>query len=72
VTTYSIPITNGYIPPEGPFDTNKIYLTFVNNRAAESYMNQYSTANVEDGITAARQAYNATLPIQPVEPENDA
>ena len=73
MTTYTIPITDGYTPPDGPFDTNEVYMTFVNNRAAESYMNQYSTANVEDGITAAREAYNAALPVPPpVEPEDDA
>lgn len=62
-TDYTITIEDGYTPPEGPFATNDDYLTFVMNRAAESYMNQYGTANVEDGITAAREAYNAALPV---------
>ena len=66
-TDYTITIEDGYIVPEGPFATNDDYLTFVMNRAAESYMNQYGTANVEDGITAAREAYNASLPQPPAE-----
>lgn len=60
MTTYTIPITDNYTPPEGAFATNEAYMTFVCNMASQSYMNQYGTANVEDGITAARAAYNAT------------
>jgi hypothetical protein len=62
MSTYTIDISDNYTPPEGPLDTNEAYLTYVLNRAAESYKNQYSTADVESGITAAREAYNASLP----------
>jgi len=37
------------------------------NRAAESYMAQYKTATVNEGIQAACDAYNAALPVPPVE-----
>lgn len=64
-TDYTVTIEDGYVVPEGPLATNDDYITFVMNMAAQSYMNQYGTANVEDGITAAREAYNATLPQDP-------
>ena len=61
-TDYTITIEDDYVVPEGPLATNDDYVTFVMNRAADSYMNQYGTDNVEDGVTAAREAYNAALP----------
>ena len=61
-TDYTITIEDGYVAPEGPFATNDDYLTFVMNNAALSYKVQYGTDTVEDGITAAREAYNASLP----------
>jgi hypothetical protein len=64
--TYTINITDDYVTPEGPLDTNEAYLTFVLNMAAASYAKQYAAADKEAGITAAREAYNAALP-QPVE-----
>jgi len=48
--------------PEGELKTDADYLSFVLSRAAESYKNQYGAATLEDGITAAREAYNAALP----------
>lgn len=62
-TDYTITIDDAYVTPEGPFATNDDYLTFVMNKAAESYKAQYGTATVEEGITAAREAYNAALPV---------
>ena len=59
---YVITIEDGYTPPEGPILTNEGYVEFVMSMASLSYMNQYGTANVEDGVTAAREAYNAALP----------
>ena len=61
-TDYTITIDDAYVTPEGPFATNDDYLTFVMNNAALSYKVQYGTDTVEDGITAAREAYNAALP----------
>jgi hypothetical protein len=46
----------------GPFDTDEAYCQFVMANAAESYMKQYGTATPDEGITAAREAYNASLP----------
>ena len=62
MTTYTITITDDYTVPEGPMADNQAYLTFVMNKAAESYRNQYAAADFEAGITAAREAYNAALP----------
>ncbi len=64
--TYTLNITDDYTVPEGPFADNAAYLTFVMNKAAESYAKQYAAADKEAGITAAREAYNAALPA-PVE-----
>ena len=49
-------------PGPGPFATDEEYCQFVMSNAAESYMKQYSTATTDEGITAAREAYNASLP----------
>jgi len=51
--TYTIEISDAYTPPEGPFATNEDYVAHVMNMAARSYAGQYSTADVESGITAA-------------------
>ena len=68
MTDYTITIEDGYVVPEGPLATNDDYVTFVMNMAAESYMNQYDTATSDEGITAAREAYNASLPPVVEEP----
>ena len=60
--TYTLEISDDYAPPEGPFATNEDYVAHVMNMAARSYAGQYSTADVESGITAAREAFNASLP----------
>lgn len=67
MTTYSINVTADVYPQPGEIATNEEYLTFVVNRAAESYQNQYGAASKDAGVTAAREAYNAALPA-PVEP----
>jgi hypothetical protein len=70
MTTYSINvIADVYPQPTEPLVTNEAYLTFVLNRAAESYQNQYSAASKDAGVTAAREAFNASLPQpEPIEP----
>jgi hypothetical protein len=60
--TYTIEISDAYAPPEGPFADNTAYVAHVMNMAARSYAGQYSTEDVESGITAAREAFNASLP----------
>lgn len=49
-------------PDPGPFDTDAEYCQFVMSNAALSYQAQYATATPDAGITAAREAYNASLP----------
>ena len=61
MTTYTITVSDDYVVPTGPLTTNTHYMTFVMNKAAESYRNQYAAADFEAGITAAREAYNAAL-----------
>jgi hypothetical protein len=64
--SYTITIVDGYVAPTEPLDTNEAYVTFVMNMAAMSYATQYGTATSDEGITAAREAFNASLPA-PVE-----
>ena len=72
MTTYSINVTaDAYPQPTAPLDTNEAYLTFIVNRAAESYQNQYSAASKDAGVTAAREAFNASLPQPEPEPEQE-
>ena len=62
--TYTIDITPDVYPqPTAPV-TKEEYLTYVLNRAAESYANQYGAASKEDGIQAATDAFNASLPVE--------
>ena len=61
--TYTTVIEDKYTFLNETFDTNEDYINFVLNKAAESYQKQYNTNTVEDGITAAREAYNNALPV---------
>jgi len=61
MTPYNIEIDNAYVPPVGPITDNATYVNFVMNMAAQSYKRQYETPTSEDGITAAREAYNSGL-----------
>lgn len=61
-TDYTVAIDDAYVVPEGAL-TKQQYVTFVMNKAAESYKNQYATATVDEGIQAACDAYNAALPV---------
>lgn len=68
MTDYAVQVTDAYVVPEGSLDAEQ-YVNFVMNRAAESYMAQYKTATVNEGIQAACDAYNAALPVPPTEEE---
>ena len=59
-TNYTITIDDAYAVPEGAM-TKEQYVTFVMNKAAESYKNNYGTADFGSGIQAACDAYNASL-----------
>ena len=65
---YTIDIRDDYTVPAGPL-TAEQYVEFVMNRAAESYKVQYKTDTVNEGIQAATDAYNASLPPAPLEAE---
>ena len=58
---YVIVIVPKYVVPDGPLNDAQ-YVDFVQNMAAMSYMAQYGVATPEEGIAAARAAYNASLP----------
>ena len=60
-TNYALVIDDAYAVPEGAM-TKEQYVTFVMNKAAESYRNSYGTADFDSGIQAACDAYNASLP----------
>lgn len=60
-TDYTSTIEDSYVAHEGPLATNEDYINFVINMAAASYQAQYGTATVDEGVTAAREAYNAAL-----------
>ena len=51
----------GYVPSPSIINTNDDYLVFVINGALQSYMSQYNQPTPEDGLTAARVAYNASI-----------
>jgi hypothetical protein len=62
MTDYTVQIVDDYVAPTTPLATNAEYVDMVMNMAAQSYMHQYNTATADDGITAAREAFNAALP----------
>lgn len=66
----NLTLTENYEVPEGAL-SNEQYLEFVLNRAVESYQKQYGVQTVEEGITAACAAYNAALPTEEAEPEDN-
>lgn len=65
MTQYTIAIVDNYVAPGGALTADQ-YVEFVMNKAAESYMKQYGTADADAGIQAACDAYNAAPP-QPVQ-----
>jgi hypothetical protein len=58
--------TPNAVPPVA-FETDQEYVQYVMSNAARSYQAQYGTATADEGITAARLAYNAGIP-QPEPP----
>ena len=66
MTDYTVTIVADYTQPTTEITTDDDYVDMVMNMAALSYMAQYGVATPEEGIAAARAAYNASLP-QPVE-----
>ena len=62
MTDYTVQIVADYVQPTTQIDTDEGYVDMVMNMAAMSYMAQYGVATPEEGIAAARAAYNASLP----------
>jgi hypothetical protein len=60
---YTVDIVDGYVQTTQPIATNDGYMDMVCNMAAASYQVQYGTATSDEGITAAREAFNASLPV---------
>ncbi len=61
MTDYTVQIVADYVLPTTPINTNEEYVNMVMNRAALSYMVHFGLATPEEGITAARAEFNATL-----------
>ena len=61
MSIYTIDVVENYVVPAGPLTSDQ-YVNFVMNMAAKSYMNQYQAATPDEGIQAACDAYNASLP----------
>lgn len=59
--SYTVTIDDNYTVPAGALD-KAAYVEFVLQMAAESYAKQYGKATKEEGIQAACDAYNASLP----------
>ena len=72
MTDYTVQIVDDYVAPTTPLATNEDYVDFVMNMAAQSYMHQYGTKTADEGITAAREAFNASLPVAEVPVEEPA
>lgn len=61
MTEYTVTTVADYVQPTTEITTDEGYVDMVMNMAAQSYMAQYGTATPEEGIAAARAAFNATL-----------
>ena len=62
MTEYTVQIVPDYVLPTTPIADNEGYVDMVMNCAALSYMAQYGAATPDEGIAAARAAFNASLP----------
>ena len=65
MTEYTVNTVVDYVQPTTKVTTNEGYVDMVMNMVAQSYMAQYGAATPEDGIFAARTAFNANLPVTP-------
>ena len=65
MTEYTVQIVPDYVLPTTPIVDNAGYVDMVMNRAAQSYMVHFGLATPEEGITAAREEFNASLPVVP-------
>lgn len=66
MTEYTVTTVADYVQPTTEITTDEGYVDMVMNMAALSYMAQYGASTPDEGISAARAAFNASLP--PVAP----
>jgi hypothetical protein len=62
MTDYTVTTVADYVQPTTEITTDEGYVDMVMNMASLSYMAQYGAATPDAGITAARAAFNASLP----------
>ena len=65
MTEYTVTTVADYVQPTTAIATDEGYVDMVMNMASLSYMAQYGAATPDEGITAAREAFNASLPAVP-------
>ena len=65
MSDYTVTTVADYVQPTTAIATDEGYVDMVMNMAAKSYMAQYGAATPDEGITAAREAFNASLPVVP-------
>ena len=65
MTEYTVTTVADYVQPTTAIADNEGYVDMVMNCAALSYMAQYGAATPDEGITAAREEFNASLPAVP-------
>ena len=65
MSEYTVTTVADYVQPTTEITTDEGYVDMVMNMAAKSYMAQYGVATPDEGITAAREAFNASLPAVP-------
>ena len=62
MSEYIVTTVPDYVQPTTAIADNEGYVDMVMNMAALSYMAQYSVATPDEGLAAARAAFNASLP----------
>jgi hypothetical protein len=65
MTEYTVTTVADYVQPTTEITTDEGSVDMVMNMAALSYMAQYAVATPDEGIAAARAAFNAGLPVTP-------
>ena len=63
MTEYTVTTVADYVQPTTAIATDEGYVDMVMNMAAKSYMAQYGAATPDEGITAAREEFNASIPV---------
>ena len=62
MSDYTVTTVPNYVQPITAIATDEGYVDMVMNMAALSYIAQYNAATPDEGIAAARAAFNASLP----------